>query len=59
MLYNHMYSLCFTVENENEDGDATKEELFAGVLRRLSDLAKSGDEILEACLPSIDTYEVD
>jgi len=40
-------------------GDATKEELLAGILRRLSDIfAGDGTELLEACLPAYDTYTV-
>lgn len=38
--YNHAFDIAFGLENTNEDGDATEEELFAEDLGRLEGLEK-------------------
>jgi hypothetical protein len=57
--FNHAYTIAFSLENGNEDGTATNEELFAALQRRLDDLRRSGDEIQEATGMPFDTYEVE
>jgi hypothetical protein len=58
--YSHAYTLAFELENDNEDGDATKEELFFAVLRRLANIMEDGGgEMLEACLPPYDTHDIE
>lgn len=60
MRYNHAYTLAFTVENENEDGSATNEELIKAVEERLASIRlHGGDEMQEACQPPFDSYEVE
>jgi hypothetical protein len=45
--YEHIFDLCFTVENTNEEGSATASELRASLLKRINSL--DDVEIVEAC----------
>ena len=61
-MYNHMFTICFTVENEDRTGaETTEKELLDGLRRRLKDLEKNSCEIIEATGMPDDTYafEVD
>lgn len=56
--YSHQLGLGFTVESDNEDGnDITPEMIRRALLERMKDLV--GDEALEACLPPMDTDEIE
>ena len=56
--YNHAYDIAFEVISEDPK-DATKEQIFAGLLRRTTDLLQNGDELLEAVGMPSDTYEIE
>lgn len=45
--YEHLFDLCFIVENENEEGQATAIELREALLKRINSL--NDVEIVEAC----------
>jgi len=59
MKYNHAFTIAFTVISDNDGEHVTKQELVAGVLRRVADLVENGDEIIEACGLPFDTYQED
>jgi hypothetical protein len=57
--YNHAFDIAFEVISEDPTGEnVTTEELFSGLQKRMHDLKKSGDEIIEACGLPFDTYEM-
>lgn len=56
-LYNHMFFIGFSLENESADGVATGEEIRTAILKRLDQC--SDDELIEACGCPDDTYRVD
>ena len=56
--YNHLLSLAFEVHGSKcpQGSDITRTQIAAAVLSRVADLLSS-DEIFEATLPVIDTFE--
>ena len=56
--YNHMFSICFSLDNENEDGEATERELLAALNLRIAELIKE-QSVVEACGCPDDTYVVE
>jgi len=59
MKYNHAYTIAFSVDSDNKAEDVTADELIAGMSRRLRDLVRNGDEIVEATGMPFDTYIVE
>jgi len=56
--FNHACTIAFEVLSDHPNGeDITPDMLRAAIARRLCDI--EGDEMLEACLPPYDTFEVD
>ena len=62
-LYNHAYTIAFTVETAHKDDDVTPMELLQGLLDRVNSILReelSGNhEILEATGGAYDTYEIE
>lgn len=58
-LYNHAFSIAFSIDTNNEGDKVTAEELLDGLRKRLHDLEKNPPEIIEACGMPYDTYEND
>lgn len=56
--YNHAATIAFTVENDSEEGELTKEEILHGIMRRLLLLLENPCEFAECC-EVYDTYEVE
>ena len=56
-MYNHAYDIAFSLNSKNEDEKVTAEELIFALKKRITDLEKNGDEIIEACGKPFDTYE--
>lgn len=58
--FNHMFTIAFSFDTENEGASVTAEELFKGLRQRLRDLEQSqlrgSNEIIEACGLPCDTY---
>lgn len=54
--WDHAFSICFTVRTNNGGNSVTKEELVAGLEKRLEQLKSTGEEIIEACGQPIDTF---
>jgi len=54
--YNHAATIAFTVVNEDPEGNLTKDEIIAGILRRLHLLMENPCEFVEAA-EVYDTYE--
>lgn len=54
--YNHAYSLCFSLVNENPDGEATQEELIQALKKRIQDL-EANDKVCEAVGSPYDSFE--
>ena len=59
MRYNHAFDITFSLENENENGEATTEELIEALERRIKELKENPEEIIEACGYPFDTYQVE
>lgn len=58
MIYNHLYTIAFSVENSSEDGEATTaQQLRHGILDRLAGLTDV--ELLEAVAGPEDSYNVE
>lgn len=61
--YNHMFSVSFSLETENEDQFVTPQELMDALKRRVRDLqgtmSQEFPEIIEAVGAANDTYEID
>lgn len=61
--YNHMFSIAFSLETENEGHFVSADEIMAGLKKRMEDLSKSlhqeFPEILEAVGEPSDTYELE
>ena len=61
--YNHAFTIAFTVNSDarcDRDNDKyfpTREEMFAGIKKRIADLENSSFEIFEATGYPFDTYE--
>jgi|GEM_PF-6754227 len=55
-MNNHALTIAFTVRSENDGENITKQELIAGLKKRISDLERNGDEIIEACGLPFDSY---
>ena len=56
-VYNHMFTIAFTVVSENDGEHVTEQELLDGLANRLQTLAASGnDEIVEAVGLPDDTH---
>ena len=55
--YNHAFDIGFEVESDNDGESVTATELIAALKRRVNDLEKNGEEIVEACGLPFDTYE--
>jgi hypothetical protein len=53
-LYNHMFTIAFTVISEREGADVTDGELIDGLNQRILDITIN-KEVQEACQPAIDT----
>ena len=53
--YNHAATIAFTVENNDPDGNLTKDEILHGLLRRLALLLENEPEFRECC-EVYDTY---
>jgi hypothetical protein len=56
LSWDHAFSICFTVRTNNGGNSVTKEELVAGLEKRLEQLKSTGEEIIEACGQPIDTF---
>lgn len=57
-LYNHMFTIAFSLENSSEDGGGTTAvELRTAILERAHRL--SDEELIEACGFPDDTYIVE
>src|SRR6476646_3924181 len=57
-LFNHAYTIAFSVDTDNPPDRVTADELKAGLARRLADLlAAPGDQIVEACGAPFDSAE--
>ena len=54
--YNHAATIAFTVVNEDPEGYVTKNEIIAGIIRRLHLLMENPIEFAEA-VEVYDTYE--
>lgn len=57
-LYNHAFTVAFTIENGDPDGECTNEEMLAALKARVRYLEGHPDEILESAGAPFDTYEV-
>jgi hypothetical protein len=55
--YNHMFSICFTVDTDNDSEHITEKELIAGLYNRLQALEANAGEIIEACGAPHDTID--
>lgn len=56
--YNHAFDIAFKVESYKEEGhEVSKDELLAGLMKRIVSLMENGDEIKHA-VDCFDTYEV-
>jgi hypothetical protein len=56
--YNHAVTIVFTVENDSEEGELTKDEIIAGIVRRLHLLMENPCEFAECC-EVYDTYKIE
>lgn len=57
-LFNHAYTIAFSVDTDHEPDRVTADELKAGLARRLADLLTGpSDEIVEACGAPFDSSE--
>jgi hypothetical protein len=56
ILYNHAFSISFSVETANDAESVSSSEIRAGILKRLADIRDS--ELVEAAGMPFDTYEV-
>lgn len=54
--YNHAYTIAFTIENDNPDGNFTTTEVVAALNRRIADLLEN-DQFDEAIGAPFDTFE--
>jgi len=54
--YNHAATIAFVVENDDPEGNLTKDEILHGLLRRLLLLLENEPEFRECC-EVYDTYE--
>ena len=57
-VYNHAYTIAFSLESENADGIETHEVLREALQKRINELWDS-DELIESIGCPFDTYEVD
>lgn len=58
--YNHAFDIAFEVISTDRTGEnVTAKELLNGLRRRLENLEKNGDEIIEACGLPFDTYTME
>lgn len=64
-MWNHAYTIAFEViTNSADSSKVTKEQLLEGILKRLASLqldpfGNASHEIIEACVPAYDSYEVE
>lgn len=56
--YNHMYDVAFSLENENEDGEATAVELIAALEKRVAALKALPPQEAREAFGYSDSYEV-
>ena len=57
--YNHLLVIAFSIESQHSTGeDITEQMIIDGLQARLNYLRHHRNEILEACGPPEDTYEV-
>lgn len=58
-IYNHMFSIGFSLESSKEDGsDVTEQDLLNALLKRIADCSTGRDAgLIECCGPPEDTYE--
>lgn len=54
-IYNHMYTVAFTVVSENDGENVTEQEILDGLGKRLTELAVTGTAIEAVGLPD-DTF---
>ncbi len=54
--YNHVFTIAFSVESNNDGESVSKEELMEGLLKRVKEIKDTG-EIEEACGVPVDTFE--
>ena len=56
LLYDHLFSICFSVKTPRRDGDVTRDEIIDGIERRLNELMEMDDDlVIEAVGPPEDT----
>jgi hypothetical protein len=58
-IYNHAFTIAFSVDTNNEGDKVTASELIEALEKRLKDLIENGDEIIEAVGLPYDSYEND
>jgi len=60
VMYDHAFSIAFSLRNTDPEGNATPKELIAALFKRLTSLVENDlGELVEACGAPFDTYEVD
>jgi hypothetical protein len=57
-MYNHAFTIAFSLETNNEGGKVTSDELLKALQERLNDLQKFPEQIIEAVGLPDDTYEL-
>ena len=60
VMYDHAFTIAFSLRNTDPEGNATAQELMVALFKRLASIAENDlDELIEACGAPFDTYEVD
>ncbi len=57
-IYNHAYTIAFSVETDKRADNVTEKELLHGLASRLADLIAGRDPIMEAVGAPFDSYIV-
>lgn len=57
MRRNYAFEIAFEVVSDNDN--VTREELFAGLRKRIASLEANGDEIIEACGAPFDEHDAE